>query len=48
MKSAETFIQFIDCVMGMRGQMLKYTGNALPSVGLSSKAEQYSVTYINC
>jgi len=42
MKSAESH------VMGMHGQMLKYTVIALPSVGLSSKVEQYSVTYVNC
>lgn len=34
--------------MGMHGQMLRYNGIALLSVGLSSKAEQYSVTYTNC
>jgi hypothetical protein len=41
-------MQFMDSVMGMHGQMLKYTGIALQSVGLPSKAEQYSETYINC
>ena len=48
MKNAEIFIKFMHCVMEMHGQVLRYNGIALLSVGFSSKAEQYSVTYINC